>query len=196
MFRHDSRDPVRNLAFQVTDKINDPSSSLDPEIRAAVHAFLEPYDETIELVKDPSGFANFALRYLDEEHAKLQADDPTEHPYEGGRDEPLCLCPDPYCTLKRAELPPDVRNASSLEGGTQTFRRTHQGAPLVLDEATDEWRSERTTAKQALRVAKIALATDTKPTDVLEMADEATDELPMPDEDGSETDATAATNHS
>jgi hypothetical protein len=181
MHRNDPSDPVRNLAYQVTDKINDPSSSLDPEIRAAVHAFLEPYDETIELVKTDDGFADFALRYIDEEHTKLHADSPSEHPYDGDREEPLCLCPDPYCELKRAQLPTDISNASDLTSGKRTFRQSHQGAPLVLDELSDGWRSERATAKQALRVAKIALATEHKPGDILDMADEAADDMPNVD---------------
>lgn len=170
-------DPIRELRNKIHAKIQDPSSQIDFELVAAVHADLAEHDKIIGKAVDPDGFVRVGLDVLEREKAKFDADDPSEHDYEGDREKPLCGCSDPLCTIKQATVPMEVKEASFFKAGLREFRERHDGNAHVLSEMEEVHEETRAEALIHLRRNWIALQHERHPQDVKEYAEMDKDEL-------------------
>ena len=71
--------------------------------------------------------------------------------FEGGEtDDPLCSCANPYCSLKRGELPAVVRMNDDTETGIRQFREGHDGDARVLTDAREDWIEKGSEVKRHL----------------------------------------------
>lgn len=170
-------DPIRELRNKINAKIQDPSSQIPVELAAAVHADLSEHEKVIGKAVDPDGFVRVGLDRLEREKAKFDADDPSEHDYEGDREKPLCGCSDPFCTIKQATVPLEVKNASFFKEGLREFRERHDGHAHVLSEIEEEYEEKRAEAMIHLRRNWIALQHEVHPDDVAEYAEMDKDDL-------------------
>jgi len=173
----ESHDPHRKLRNKISAKISDPTSTISTELAAAVHADLTSHEQTIERACDPQGHIRLVLDVLERERVKYQADDPSEHKYDGNREQPLCTCTDPYCTIKKGEVPHEMKQAESFEEGEREFRESHGGDPLVLKHAYDEYVDVRSDAMETLRRNWMALQHEVHPNEIADVAAMDKDEL-------------------
>lgn len=117
-------------------------NSLDPEVQLALDREYQKADKHERLVLTDDGYQEFASTFISKEKTKLdayRADDPTNHPYEGKRERPLCTCSDRFCTIKDGKLPRRVRTADDPVEATRRFMHNHPGDPLVLQDLKREY---------------------------------------------------------
>lgn len=155
---------IETLADRVLDRYD--QGSVDPEVKVEVSQLFPVIAADLRRVGDREETLDFVLQYLQRERDKFQADDPTDHSYNGNRTEPLCGCPDPNCDLKEGNLPPDVRMAETPREGIREFRERHLGTPYVLDEAQEELGDRMGRLAQMLALMDTALANQTSLTDL------------------------------
>ncbi|PCR88696.1 hypothetical protein [Natrinema ejinorense] len=117
-------------------------NSLDPEVQLALDREYQQADQHARLVLTDDGYQEFASTFVSSAKTKLdayRAGDPTSHPYDGTREQPLCTCSDRFCTIKDGRLPRRVRAADDPVEATRQFMHTHSGDPLVLQDLKREY---------------------------------------------------------
>lgn len=117
-------------------------NGLDPEVQLALDREYRSAEADARIVLTDDGFLDFLATYLSREHTKLQAHErgePNDHPYEGVRKQPLCLCGDRYCELKDGRLMRHIREANDPEAAIREEKHDHRGDPLVLQDAIAEY---------------------------------------------------------
>lgn len=114
---------------------------LDQDVLDDVRAKLDSISEDYEQIDRSNAFRHFLHGFLRRQRRRFKA---------GDRDEPLCECADPECSLKNGKLPGDVRLADDLLTGIYQHQERHPDA-IVLMEARDEWASKRARVRVTLR---------------------------------------------
>lgn len=116
----------------------------------------------------PNAYEDHLVEFMHDEKEEFQSD--------GADGTPLCSCPNPFCPLKKAELPAAVQMADSLEEGIRKYRRQHDGDARVLKDARTEWIGQYSEVKRHLERALTTLrgsdepAPDEAPGDAEEVA--------------------------
>lgn len=88
--------------------------------------------------------------------------------YSEFRKKPVCTCNGKHahkCPLKRGRLPREIRMADDIDDGIREFRAVHNGRPLVLLDAQDDFASLVASVEFDLRDLIAVLATDEIPDD-------------------------------
>lgn len=88
--------------------------------------------------------------------------------YDDFRESPVCTCDGKHahkCPLKRGSLPREVRTADDIDAGIRAFRDVHDGRPIVLLDAQEEWAEKLADVERELRDLIAILSTDTIPDD-------------------------------
>lgn len=88
--------------------------------------------------------------------------------YDEFRENPVCTCGGKHahkCPLKRGKLPREVTEADDIDDGIRQFRSVHNGRPLVLLDAQDDFASYVGEVEHELRDLIAVLATDEIPED-------------------------------
>lgn len=122
-------------------------TSVDAEIREQVQETLADVDGDWQRITREHAFRQFLHSFLLDERDRFQS---------GGRDDPLCTCGNPECSLKRGHLPGRVLTADDLIEGIYVHQEKHPEARVLL-EARDEWSEMRARVRTHLREAKMVL---------------------------------------
>ncbi|EMA45232.1 hypothetical protein [Halobiforma nitratireducens] len=164
-------------------------NSTPPEIRVALDELYREADEHARTVLSDEGFLDFLAAYISREHTKLQAErdgKPEHYPYEETRTRPLCTCSDRYCELKEGRVARQIREADDPLEALRRFDHDHNGEPLVLHDAKEEYARRYGEIEQTYRRIMICGDHDIHPDELDDL------EPPIDTEATDADDATAA----
>ncbi len=94
--------------------------------------------------------------------------------YDELRERPVCTCTGQHahkCPVKLGKLPREVRVAEDIDDGLREFRANHNGRPLVLMDAQDQFAAKVADVERELRSLLSVLTSDEIPDD---------EEVPLP----------------
>jgi hypothetical protein len=113
-------------------------------------------EQELSEVTMSDAYERHLLEYIQQAKDEYQDDD-------HDRDDQLCSCSNPYCSLKKGTLPPGVTLEDDLERGIMEFLREHDGDAAVLQEARKDWVEKCSDIKHDLREALRILRRDKRP---------------------------------
>lgn len=126
----------------------------DPEIDQAVIRSVQRERQRISrerlAVTGADARRRYFREYLVNEHERAAATDAASLP-DGvtPREQSLCSCDDPYCSVKQGRLPTIISEADDPLRAVDEFRESHPRPPALL-EAADEYRAVEATVLSVL----------------------------------------------
>lgn len=163
---------LSSLLEQVNKQFRKPSTSYQTKQYAnwRIQQIRAEFDKATR----ENAYIDFLLSYLQAEREKFKLSreegDPEEllkeSYYDEVREDPVCTCDDKLshqCPLKRGILPREVRKADNIDDGVRKFRANHNGNPIVLQDAQEEWAELVGRVEQDLRDILSALSSDEIP---------------------------------
>lgn len=113
-------------------------------------------EQELSEVTMSDAYERHLLEYIQQAKDEYQSDD-------HDRDDPLCSCSNPYCSLKQGRLPPGVTLEDDLERGIMEYLRDHDGDAAVLQEAREDWVEKCSEIRSVMRDALRILRRDKRP---------------------------------
>ncbi|QZP37079.1 hypothetical protein [Halobaculum magnesiiphilum] len=174
-------DRFEGLLDKVETKFERASSNISLETKQYANRRLTEITPDLQRISRPNAYQDFLLDQIQAEKEKFQlakrfdrsdaeskAEFLADEYYEELREDPVCTCDGKHahkCVLKRGKLPIEVRNADNIDEGIREFRAEHNGRPLVLVDAQDEFAAFVGEVEAELRELIAVLTTDEIPDD-------------------------------